>query len=51
MSDQERIERLEAVLGTLILWLYREIGESGVAELHQMLSVPLPSRDSGSTSK
>ncbi len=38
MSNEEKIERLETVLGTLILWLYKELGSAAVDELHHMLT-------------
>lgn len=37
MTDQQRIERLEKVLGILIGWLITELGETNVTELLQLL--------------
>lgn len=43
MSDQERIERLEFVLGTLISWLHGiALGQIDAAELLVMLANETP---------
>jgi hypothetical protein len=40
MTDKERIDRLEHVVGTLISWLHRELGTEGAVELLAMLNDP-----------
>ena len=37
MTDVERIERLEKVLGTLVVWLWSELGSENVERLLDML--------------
>jgi hypothetical protein len=40
MDDQQRIERLEYVLGTLITWLHGTLGSDAVRDLVDMLVSP-----------
>lgn len=41
MTDTQRIERLERVLGTLIGWLMRELGRENVKKLLELLNTEL----------
>lgn len=42
MTDKERIDRLEEVLGTLIAWLHRELGTQAAQKLIAMLEQEVP---------
>ncbi len=42
MSTEERIERLEDVVGTLIAWLHRELGTQAATRLLSRLEQDAP---------